>query len=57
MQKSIRSFALIATFVLAIVPAAHANRTGCDPHPQAVTAPAPSGFSVFVYTVRSYFGL
>ena len=56
MQKSIRSFALVAALALAVAPAALADQTGCNPHPQVATVAAPSTFMVVVYTVLSYFG-
>ena len=53
MSKSLRSFVLVATTLFAAaVPSLHANRTGCDPHPQVVAAPV-SQFAVIVYTVMS----
>lgn len=56
MQKSFRSFALVATLALAAVPAVRADQTGCNPHPQAATVAAPSTFMTYVYIVMSYFG-
>ena len=53
MQKSIRSFALIAALTVAAVPAVRADQTGCNPHPQVVTA---STFSILVSTVIAYLG-
>lgn len=56
MQKSIRSFALVATLALAAVPAVRADQTGCNPHPQAATVAAPSTLMTYIYVVLSYFG-
>ncbi len=56
MKKSIRSFALVATIALALVPAACANQTGCNPHPQVASVTVPSTFMIVVYTVMSYLG-
>jgi hypothetical protein len=55
MKKSVRSFALVAALVCASVPAAHANRTGCDPHPRPATV--SSTLSMAVYTVLSFLGI
>ena len=56
MQKSIRSFVLVATLALAVVPAVRADQTGCNPHPQVATVVAPSALMTYVYAVLSYFG-
>lgn len=56
MQKFIRSFAFVATLALAVVPAVRADQTGCNPHPRAAAAAAPSTFMTYVYVVLSYFG-
>lgn len=55
MSKSLRSFVLVALFAVA-APSLHANRTGCDPHPQVVTTPV-SQLAVIVYTVMSSLSL
>lgn len=55
MSRSLRSLALIAVFAVA-VPSLHANRTGCDPHPQVAPAPV-SQLAAVVYTVVSSLGL
>ncbi len=57
MQKIVRSFALVAAVALATVPAARANQTGCNPHPQVATIAAPSTMSVLVSTVLSLLGM
>ncbi len=57
MQKSVRSFALVAAVALATVPAARANQTGCNPHPQVATASAPSTMSVLVSAMLSILGV
>jgi len=54
MQKSIRSFALVAVIALTASPM-YAHRSGCDPHPQAVVA-APSTLQVVASTVLSVLG-
>ncbi len=53
MQKSLRSLALVAALALTAAPAIHAERAGCNPHPQVVTVPASSAISLLVYTVLS----
>lgn len=53
MQKSLRSFALVATLAFAAVPAVRADQTGCNPHPQVSTL---STFMTYVYVVLSHFG-
>ncbi len=55
MKKSIRSVALVAVLALTASPAMYANRTGCDPHPQAVAQ--SSTLSLVAYAVLSYLGL
>ena len=55
MQKSIRSIALVAVVALTSVPAAFANQTGCNPHPQVTTSTSNS-VALVVYTVFSVFG-
>jgi len=54
MQKSIRSFALVAVLALTASPM-YAGRAGCDPHPQAVVA-APSTLQVIASTLLSVLG-
>lgn len=49
MQKSIRSFILVATVALAAIPA-HADRMGTNPRPSAATAPS------ITRTILSFFG-
>lgn len=56
MQKSLRSFALVAAISLALVPAVHADQTGCNPHPQVATVVAPSVLSTYVLVVVSLLG-
>ena len=56
MQKSFRSITLVAILALAAVPTVRADRTGCNPHPQAVSVAAPSTFKTYIYAVMSYFG-
>ncbi len=56
MQKSVRSFALVAVLALTVTPAALANQTGCNPHPQGRFASASSDVTLFVYTVLSVLG-
>ncbi len=55
MKKSLN----VLTFVLILssvdAPALRAERTGCNPHPQAIVA-APSVLEVITYTVFNYFG-
>lgn len=57
MSKSVRSIALVAVLVLTAAPAALANQTGCNPHPQVLTVSAPSPLTVFVYTLLSVLGV
>jgi hypothetical protein len=54
MQKSIRSFAILAVLSLSVVPGVRAEQWGSNPHPQVVNA--PSTLSI-VYTVLSVLGL
>ena len=56
MSKSVRSLALAALLALASVPSLHADRTGCNPHPQAVPAPV-NQIAAIVYTVVSSLSL
>ena len=56
MQKTIRSFALVAALALVAAPAVRADQTGCNPHPRAAAADAPSTFMMYVSMVMSYFG-
>ena len=56
MQKSLRSFALVATLAFAVVPVALANQTGCNPHPQVVTVDAPSTLAIVVSAIVGYLG-
>lgn len=56
MQKFARSFALVSALALTAAPSLHAERTGCNPHPQAVVAPAPTTLQIIAYTVLSYLG-
>ena len=49
MQKSLRSFVLVATVALAAAPA-HAGVMGTDPRPTAVAAPS------ITQTILSFFG-
>ena len=51
MSKSLRSFVLVATLAVLAAPSLHADRTGCNPHPQPV-APT-SQLATIVYTVIS----
>jgi hypothetical protein len=55
MQKSIRSFAVLAIFALAVVPAVRADQTGCNPHP-AAGATLPASVVTFVNAVLSFLG-
>ena len=56
MVKSVRGFALLAALSLSVVPALHAERTGTNPHPQAIAAPeALTTFQLITYTLFSYF--
>ncbi len=48
-MKSFRSIALVAVLALTAAPAMHAERTGCNPHPQAATT--------VVQAVLSFLGL
>ncbi len=57
MSKSVRSIALVAVLSLTAAPAALANQTGCNPHPQVATVSAPSPLTVFVYTLLSVLGV
>ena len=52
MSKSLRSFVLVATLAVSAAPSLHADRTGCNPHPQVVAAPM-SQLATIVYTVIS----
>ncbi len=54
MKKSFSAFTLVFLLSSISVPVLRAERTGCNPHPQAVSA--PSGWEVITYTVFSYFG-
>jgi hypothetical protein len=59
MQKSVRSFALVAVLALAVAPAVRAEQGGCIPHPQP-PPPTPAtvtALQVIAYTIISYFGL
>ena len=56
MQKFARSIALVSALTLAVAPSVRADQTGCNPHPQANTAAAPSTLMMYVYVVLSYFG-
>ena len=47
MQKSVRSFVLVAVF---------ADQTGCNPHPQGHTVTAASSFMSYVHVVLNFFG-
>ena len=49
MQKSLRSFVLVATVALAAAPA-HADRMGTNPRPTAAAAPS------LTQTLLSFFG-
>ena len=55
MQKSFRSFAVIATLAFAVVPAVRADQTGCNPHPQMRSA-APSGLMTYFHAMMGFFG-
>ena len=52
MSKSLRSFVLVATLAVLAVPSLHADRTGCNPHPQVVATPFMA-LGTIVYTVIS----
>ena len=51
MSKSFRSFAFAAALTLLAVPALHADRTGCNPHPQAVPVLAFSPAATIILSV------
>lgn len=52
MTKFVRNFVFAAALAVVAVPSLHADRTGCNPHPQ-VTAPT---FSPLVTVVLSVLG-
>jgi len=55
MKKSLNVLTLVLILSSVAAPALRAERTGCNPHPQAIVA-APSAWEVITYTVFSYFG-
>lgn len=55
MSKSLRSLVLVALFAVSAVPSLHANRTGCNPHPQVETS--VMSVATIVYTVMSSLSL
>lgn len=56
MPKSARTLALVAALALSATPAAFANQTGCNPHPQVAKASTFSSLALAVSTVLSVFG-
>lgn len=55
MQKSIRSFALVAILAITAVPTMHAGVMGTNPRPQAVQT--PSLMSSLGYAILAYLGV
>jgi hypothetical protein len=55
MKNSLRSIAIVSVFALiaAIPTKLHAERTGCNPHPQAIVA-LPGVLQIIADTVISY---
>lgn len=54
MKKSLHALTLVVLLSSISAPVLRAERTGCNPHPQAVAA--PSAWDVITYTVFSYLG-
>jgi hypothetical protein len=57
MNKSIRSFVLVAVLAFTVAPALNAEQTGTNPHPQVTPTVAVSVWETIVYTVQIYVGL
>lgn len=55
MKKFIHALTLVVLVSSVSAPVLRAERTGCNPHPQAVAA--PSAWELITYTVFSCFGL
>ncbi len=57
MKTSVRFSVLAAALFFVTAPSLHAERGGCNPHPQ-IAAPTPqTTLQLITYTVLSYFGL